>query len=257
MALAAARHARAVAEFAQDVPGFELGIGSLAGSGEPRRVPVSAATGVRTAQIASSTAASVSGTCPVPADSSVTARRRRLHRAQRCFSNILSSVLQSAHTGHDRNGVHLRLIADWSHRRPGDGQYSRQLAGATHQGDRPAPRLRRNRDLRRRSVCPGGWLRRRRDRRVRAGQGRPWRTRCCCRSPDRGGADRRAQPRNPSARGLKCESSVLRSWGVLCGQNIAPLARMVCPETHPASSLTSHPTTGAMSPGRPSRLRGL
>ena len=46
----------------------------------------------------SSTAARVSGTCPVPAASSITARRRRLHLAQRCFSNILSSVPQSAHT---------------------------------------------------------------------------------------------------------------------------------------------------------------
>ena len=63
----------------------------------PVRSQFSAATGVRAAQIASSTAARVSGTCPVPADSSVTARRRRLHRAQRCFSNILSSVPQSAH----------------------------------------------------------------------------------------------------------------------------------------------------------------
>ena len=61
------------------------------------RSQFSADFGVRAALIASSTAARVAGTFPVPAESSIAARRRRLHRAQRCFSNILSSVPQSAH----------------------------------------------------------------------------------------------------------------------------------------------------------------
>ena len=90
-------------------------------------------------------------------------------------------------------------------------QHSRQLAGAAHQGDHRTPRLRRNRDLQRRAGRPGGWLRRRRDRRVRAGQGHPRRTRCRRGNRDRGGAYRRAQPCNPSARGLKREGSVPRS----------------------------------------------
>jgi len=39
-----------------------------------------------------------SGDVTSPGESSIAARRRRLHRAQRCFSNILSSVPQSPHT---------------------------------------------------------------------------------------------------------------------------------------------------------------
>ncbi|SDJ05375.1 hypothetical protein [Nonomuraea jiangxiensis] len=41
------------------------------------------------------------------------------------------------------------------------------------------------------------------------------------------------------------------------GWNIAPLARTVWPETQSAESPISLPTTGAMSPGTPSRPRGL
>ena len=64
----------------------------------PVRSQFSAAAGVRAAPIASSNAVRTAGTSPLPAESSIAARRRRLHRAQRCFSNILSSVPQSPHT---------------------------------------------------------------------------------------------------------------------------------------------------------------
>jgi hypothetical protein len=66
-------------------------------------------------------------------------------------------VIQAAHRGRIR--VHLRLIADGSHWRPGGCQYSRQLAGAAYQGDHRTPRLRRNRDFQPCAGCRGGWLR--------------------------------------------------------------------------------------------------
>jgi TrwC relaxase len=50
-----------------------------------------------------------------------------------------------------------------------------------------------------------------RDRRVRAGQALPRRTRCCRRSRDRGGSYRRTQPCQPPARGMRRESSVPKS----------------------------------------------
>jgi hypothetical protein len=56
-------------------------------------------------------------------------------------------------------------------------------------------------------------------------------------------------------------SAFANPWGPaaapVADQNMAPLARTVCPETHAAASLTSQPTTGAMSAGWPSLLHGL
>jgi hypothetical protein len=60
--------------------------------------------------------------------------------------------------------------------------------------------------------------------------------------------------RRSGADGRQSTGALLRSHGC---QKIAPLARTVCPETQPAVSLISQPTTGATSSGRPRRLRGL